>query len=88
MTEGEALLLHRVARQADAQAFGELVHQYAQLVYGTAYRILRNQSDAADITQETFIALHQHADRISESLTAWLHRVASNKAFDLLRRAR
>ena len=88
MTEGEALLLKKFSRQADAQAFAELVHEYAQLVHGTAYRILRNQSDAADITQETFIALHQQADRISGSLTAWLHQVATNKAFDLIRRTR
>lgn len=88
MAESDALLLERFSHQADAQAFSELVHQYARLVYGTAFRILHNQSDAADISQETFIALHQQAGRISGSLTAWLHRVATNKAFDLLRRTR
>ena len=65
MVEGEAILLKQFSHKADAQAFAELVHHHAQLVYGTAWRILRDQNEAADVTQETFIALYQQAGHIN-----------------------
>ena len=87
MAENEAVLLGRFSRRADAEALAELVRRYVRLVYSTSWRVLKDETDAADVTQETFFELTRHADRISGSLGVWLHRVATRKSIDLVRRS-
>ena len=86
MVENEAILLKRFSAGADAEAFAELVRRYVQLVYSTAWRVLKDDTDATDVTQETFFELTRHAGRISGSLSGWLHRVATQKSIDVIRR--
>lgn len=87
MTESEAILLRRFSSGADAEAFAELVRRYVQLVYSTSWRVLKDDNDATDVTQETFFELTRQAGRISGSLACWLHRVATQKSIDLIRRS-
>jgi len=87
MTENEAVLLRRFSTGADAEAFAELVRRYVQMVYSTSWRVLKDDNDATDVTQETFFELTRHAERISGSLGCWLHRVATQKSIDLIRRS-
>ncbi len=86
MPENDAVLLERFSRRADAEAFTELVRRYARLVYSTSWRVLRHETDAADVTQETFFELTRRADRIAGPLSGWLHRVAMQKSIDVIRR--
>jgi len=86
VVENEAILLKRFSAGADAEAFAELVRRYVQLVYSTAWRVLKNDTDATDVTQDTFFELTRHAGRISGSLSGWLHRVATQKSIDVIRR--
>jgi len=86
MAESENILLQRFARTGDAEAFSEIVRRYAGLVYGACLRILQDQNKAADVVQETFFQLLRSAGEITGSLPAWLHRVATNKAIDVVRR--
>jgi RNA polymerase sigma-70 factor (ECF subfamily) len=84
--ETEAVLLQRFATGADAEAFAELVRRYVRMVYSTAWRMLKDESDANDVTQETFFELTRQAGRITGSLACWLHRVATQKSIDVVRR--
>jgi len=86
MAESENILLQRFARTGDAEAFSEIVRCYAGLVYGACLRVLQDQNKAADVVQETFFQLLRSAGKITGSLPAWLHRVATNKAIDVIRR--
>lgn len=86
MPETDAVLLERFSRRADAEAFTELVHRYAKLVYWASWRVLRHGTDAADVTQETFFELTRQAERITGPLGGWLHRVATQKSIDVIRR--
>lgn len=86
MAESENILLQRFARTGDAEAFSEIVRCYAGLVYGACLRVLQDQNKAADVVQETFFQLLRSAGEITGSLPAWLHRVATNKAIDVIRR--
>jgi len=54
------------------------------------YRLLGNQEDAADATQEVFLraCLHWEQLRDRKSLGEWLYRVATNLCIDLLRKRR
>ena len=86
MVEPEAVLLKRFARTGDAEAFAEITRRYAGLVYGAAWRIVADMDRAGDVAQETFLQLTKDAARVTGSLPGWLHRVATRKAIDLVRR--
>ena len=85
MAENEIALLQQFVKHADAEAFSEIVRRHAGMVYGVSLRMLRDESRAADVVQETFLRLLHDADRITESLAGWLHRAATHKAIDAAR---
>jgi len=86
MVETEAVLLTRFTRTGDAQAFAEIIRRHAGLVYGAALRILADVDRASDVAQETFLQLTKDAHSVTGSLPGWLHRVATHKAIDQMRR--
>lgn len=63
--------------------YRQAVDQHRQRVYSFAAYSLRAAEDAEDITQEVFIKLWQHWQRIDhDKLGAWLLRVARNTVID------
>jgi RNA polymerase sigma factor (sigma-70 family) len=86
MAETEAILLNRFTKSGDAEAFGEIIRRHAGLVYGAALRVLADVDRASDVAQETFLQLTTDAGTVSGSLPGWLHRVATHKAIDQMRR--
>ncbi|MBN1359280.1 MAG: sigma-70 family RNA polymerase sigma factor [Sedimentisphaerales bacterium] len=86
MVETEAVLLRRFARSGDAEAFAEIIRRHAGLVYGAALRVLADMDRAADVAQDTFLQLTKDARGVTGSLPGWLHRVATHKAIDQMRR--
>jgi len=86
MAETEAILLNRFVRSGDAEAFAEIIRRYAGLVYGAALRVLADVDRASDIAQDTFLQLARDAGNVTGSLPGWLHRVATHKAIDQVRR--
>jgi RNA polymerase sigma factor (sigma-70 family) len=59
---------------------------HADLVYSTCLRLTGNPQDAADVSQEVFIAWMRHQGRIRGPLAAWLHGTARRRSLDWLRR--
>jgi len=86
MSENENTVLRRFAEYGDSEAFNQLVQQHSGLVYGTCLRILGDEALAADATQETFFQLLRNAKTVSGSVSSWLHKVATGKSVDLIRR--
>lgn len=86
MAETEAVLLRRFAGAGDAEAFAEIIRRHAGMVYGAALRVVADVDRASDIAQETFLQLMKEAGNVTDSLPGWLHRVATRKAIDLIRR--
>jgi RNA polymerase sigma-70 factor, ECF subfamily len=76
------------ARAGDAAAFAVIYETYNLVIHNYAYRLLGNQEQADDITQETFIKAYQSIGglRNEAGLQAWLYRIASNLSLDTLRR--
>ena len=56
------------------------------MVHATALRVTRDAAEAQDVAQETFLELARKAGSITQSVAAWLHRVAWNRACDVVRR--
>jgi len=72
----------------DADAFADLMGRHQQRVYAVCLRILGNGEDAADAVQDAFLsALRKVSQFRGDALfTTWLHRVAVNACYDILRR--
>src|SRR5687768_6541632 len=83
----DAAAVDRVTR-GDPEAFRLLVDRHSRSVFRLAYRLTRNQHDADDVVQETFLRAYRHLSSFDSrsSFSTWLHRIATNTAFDLLRR--
>ena len=77
-----------LAKGADHIDLEEAVRRHAKAVFTIARRILGNEQDAEDITQEVFIKLYRHQAQIinHNAIPAWLKRVATNLAIDKIRR--
>ncbi|OHB59495.1 MAG: hypothetical protein A2167_01345 [Planctomycetes bacterium RBG_13_46_10] len=86
MSENENILLRRFVTASDAEAFSEIVRRHAGLVYGACVRVLEDKDKAADAVQETFLQLLHNAGNITGSVPTWLHRVATRRAIDAIRR--
>lgn len=64
-----------------------IIEKYGDMMYRLSVIMLKNDSDAEDVVQETIIKYYQKAPTFedSEHEKAWLIRVATNKCRDLLR---
>lgn len=83
-------LIDRV-RAREQQAMTEIFGRYARLVYSVAVRVLNDNGQAEDVTQEIFFQLWQNPESFLASrgsLASWLLVVARNRAIDRLRQRR
>jgi RNA polymerase sigma-70 factor, ECF subfamily len=65
----------------------EIVRDYSPAIWKTAYRLVGNRDDAADCVQETFFsAMRQENSKPVASWGALLHRIATARALDCLRK--
>ncbi len=56
-------------------------------LYSYALRVLRNEEDALDIVQDTYVRLWKNIDKIDENrASSWLFRVCHNLMMDRFRR--
>jgi RNA polymerase sigma factor (sigma-70 family) len=78
----DAELLERFLTEHDESAFGELVQRHGPIVLGLCRRVLRNQHDAEDAFQATFLVLARQGGSIRRpgSLAGWLLHVARRVA--------
>lgn len=83
----DVALLSRVARR-DADALAALYDRHHRLLFSLILRILGDRGEAEDVLQEVFVRVWDRADSYSSALgapSAWLVRVARNRAIDRLR---
>jgi RNA polymerase sigma-70 factor, ECF subfamily len=76
------------AQRGDRAAVAALVSSQQRYVYSIAMTIMRNPSDAADLTQDSFIRLMRALPsyRAETKFTTWLYRLVVNLGLDELRR--
>jgi RNA polymerase sigma-70 factor, ECF subfamily len=78
------------ARARDEAAIRAIMQANNRRLYRIARGILRNDGEAEDVVQETYVRAFTHLQdfRGDSSLATWLARIAMNEALGRLRRAR
>src|SRR5437667_12089501 len=86
---GDAELLRR-ALGRDEAAVRAIMQANNRRLYRLARGILRNDGEAEDVVQETYVRAFTHLEsfRGDSSLATWLSRIAMNEALGRLRRQR
>jgi len=82
----EPALIHS-AQRGDLDSFNTLVLAYQDILFNTALRILGDEDQAADATQEAFLSAFRGINSFrGGSFKAWLLRTVTNACYDELRR--
>ena len=79
--EQEAAIVAEL-KAGSEEAYGWLIGEFHQPIYGLVYRILTDPADAADTTQEVFLKVfrgmkHFHGE---STLKTWIYRIAVHEA--------
>jgi len=83
-------LLIRSAASGDAAAFEQIMINTQQRVISLTWRILGNQEDARDATQEVFLRVYKYLNRYEpeQDFFGWLYRITVNVCRDIERKRR
>jgi len=71
-------------RAGSSVAFEQLMARYRRLVYRVAYGFTRNAESAMDVTQDTFLKVHERLEswRHEGELKNWIARIAANEGMN------
>lgn len=71
----------------DENAFATIFHKYNRLLYPAIVKMVKSQTEAKEIVQNTFLKLWLNRQQLTEieAPGAWLNRVAANFALNSLR---
>ena len=83
----ERALLARI-RAGDKAACAECIEQHSPEVYRLALRLMRNEAEAEEVVQETFLNAFKSIDQFDgrAEIRTWLYRIAHNTALMRFRR--
>ena len=89
LTENEEKLVQKAIR-GDEKAFQALFEAYQHPIYNFIYRILGNEDEAADATQEVFFKMYRRLRSLRNPgyFSTWLFSIAKNEAITMIRRRR
>lgn len=75
------------AQQGSVEAFEGLVERHRDQVFGLALRMLQSAEDAAEVTQDAFLAAYRNLKefRGDAQFGSWVYRIAANQALMKLR---
>ena len=91
--DAEALKLDLLVESAingSFDAFDKIMVHYKERMYGVIYNMTLNHSDAADLTQETFVKAFRSISKFKRksSFFTWLYRIGVNLTLTFLKRKR
>lgn len=86
----EVLVWVEQAQGGNQAAFSSLVRLFQRDVYGKAFSIVKNHSDADDVVQETFLRVYRALPgfRFESSFRTWLITITTRQALNYLDRIR
>lgn len=88
--EAKARELLRRSSRGDEAAFAELYDLFAARIYGLVLRVVRDQAQSEEVTQEAFLQIWRNAARYDAALgsaSSWVLTMAHRRAVDRVRSA-
>src|SRR5579883_3103174 len=87
MADGSQDIVRR-AQAGDPDALRELITAHQTYVYSICRGLMKNEPDAADMTQDAFVRVLRslHTYRGETKFSTWLYRLVTNVCLDELRR--
>ncbi len=84
------LMIKSRVQDDDAALVTALFEQYHGDIFAYLYRLLNDREGAHDLTQDVFMQVFRHRHKLPdiENERAWIYRIASNMAFNALKRQR
>ena len=83
----DEILLVNSALKGELDAFNRLVLAYQDIAFNVAFRILGDEDQAADATQNAFLSAYKNLRSFrGGSFKAWVLRMVTNSCYDELRR--
>ena len=75
------------SRRQDTTAFALLVTEFQPFVFRVAFRLLCNEEEAKDMTQETFLKIWLSLEKYNQErrFSTWLYKITCNTCYDRLR---
>lgn len=72
------------------QELEKLYNEAYKAVYWTAFSILKNNEDAEDVVQDTFVTAFEQYDSLNDKskAVAWVKKIAANKSLNIVTRKR
>jgi len=80
-------IVEEFRQTGDSAKFKSLVRRYQNRIYNAAFRILGSPDEAEEVTQDTFLKVHQGLSgfRKEASFASWIFRIAHNLCVDIVR---
>ena len=80
----------KMVLSGNKSAFTKLQKKYKRVISSLIRKMIRNEDDVEDLTQETFIKAYNALStfQFGYSFSAWIYRIASNTCIDFLRKKR
>ncbi len=68
--------------------FDNIYEEYFDRVYYKVLSVVKNDDDAEDICQETFISVYKNLSKFREesNIYTWIYRIAINKTYDFFKK--
>lgn len=87
MEQKQLLKIIKNCKKGDKEAFRYLMLEYMEYLFGLSFRILRNEEDAKDAVQETFIKVWQNISSYNEKikLSTWMYKICVNNCLDKIK---
>src|SRR4026209_429081 len=85
MSDNESILIQK-AQKGDHDAFAVLVDDHQRYVYSLAMRVVKDENEALDLTQETFVRAWTALPnfRGQSQFRTWLYRIVTNLCYNRL----
>lgn len=87
MEHDEANIIHRIL-EGETSLYEYFLDKYSQQVFVLIVRIVENQEDAEELTQDTFLKAFEHLSsfKAESRFSTWIYRIAYNTAISAARK--
>jgi RNA polymerase sigma-70 factor (ECF subfamily) len=85
MPETEPILIQK-AQKGDHEAFASLIEEHQRYIYNLSFRIVKDENEALDLTQETFVRAWTALPNFKgqSQFRTWLYRIVTNLCYNRL----